>query len=152
MRLTIWRHGEAGPGSPDRSRTLTKGGVLALHRRVLDFANREICGAGQAPTRILHSPWVRTTQTAKVLGEVLGIHPESADGLAPGAGIASADPLLENNSRHTVLVGHQPFVSELIWFWLDACELPPLAPGGWATVELIASARGAAHLLDAEVG
>jgi len=99
-------------------------------------------------TVIVASPWRRTEQTATLLGAVLRLEPGSDPRLAPGTSISAVAELLEQHPAHVLMVGHQPTVSELLWYWLDSTQLPPLAPGGWATVSLDFPGRGMADLID----
>jgi phosphohistidine phosphatase SixA len=149
VRVTVWRHGEAGSAASDHERALTDRGRRELLIQAKEFATRSCAAGAQKPVAIHHSPWLRTTQTAGVLAGILAIPAAAFAGLAPGSTLADVDPALDSAERHIVLVSHQPLVSELLWFWLDSNDLPPLAPGGWATVDVIAHARGAADLLDA---
>ena len=148
MWVTVWRHGEAGAGSPDALRTLTSRGeesVVAASRVFLQaLREREV----PAVNRILASPLRRTEQTAGLLGSELHVEVTLDPALAPGAHVADVADLIGDNVEHALLVGHQPMVSELLWYWLDSSHLPPLAPGGWATVSLMVHGRGTAALVD----
>ena len=67
MIVTIWRHGEAGEAFADRRRELTDSG-----RDDISFGCQQfhLACAGRnmpAPDLILHSPWVRTRQTAELI-------------------------------------------------------------------------------------
>ena len=148
MWVTVWRHGESGPGIPDRERTLTPRGEASVSSAVAVYA-ASLADRGIAPvTDIVASPWRRTEQTAALLGAVLGLEPGSDPRLAPGTSVSAIAGLLEQHPAHVLMVGHQPTVSELLWYWLDSTQLPPLAPGGWATVALDFPGRGMANLID----
>jgi len=152
MRVTVWRHGEAGAALRDEDRALTNRGRRSLVSAALAF--NESCGA-PLPTRIHYSPLRRTEQTASVIGEqfpkaIMRVCPA----LAPGANLHDPQSFLlgqdaEDTSAHLILVTHQPFVSELIWYWLDDFNVPPIAPGGFCVMELLAPTRGGALLLQA---
>ncbi len=149
MRVTVWRHGEAGSAPSDRERALTDRGRRELITQAQEFVARSCAAGAQKPVAIHHSPWLRTTQTADVLAGILEVPVVAFATLAPGSTLVDVDQALDPGERHIVLVSHQPLVSELLWFWLDSIDLPPLAPGGWATVDITAHARGTADLLDA---
>ncbi len=72
----------------------------------------------------------------------------------PGGGVGDVDKALtqlnaRNNSiGHSVLVGHQPMVSELVDYYLgDHGKVPSLPPGGFVTMSLHVHARGCGELL-----
>ncbi len=148
MWVTVWRHGEAGPASPDRARTLTPRGESSLKSAIGVFAQTLEQSEALPVERIVASPWRRTEQTAALLGRKLGIEIELDPRLAPDNGVASAAELISELDGHIMLVGHQPTVSDLLWYWLDNSQLPPLSPGGWATVSLPCHGRGMATLSD----
>lgn len=116
MRLLLMRHGvaeDAGPstGFRDEPRALTPEGrerIIAAARGVLrlDLGIREI----------ISSPLVRCAQTARIVGDALGIAPALDDRLRPGCELdAVADLLLEHPGSECVLLcGHQPDMSGLV--------------------------------------
>ena len=154
MILTIWRHGTAEYASNDRLRELTTGG-----REDLGFGStrfRQAASLRNIPpvTTVLHSPWVRTTQTAQIIA--IALHtPEvvSEAALRPGGALAGVDTLVSSyiesdSQQHIVLVSHQPMVSNLVDRYLgDAGLVPPLPPGGLASMSLDVVAPGCARLL-----
>ena len=154
MILTIWRHGEAGDAATDRQRSLTARGIDEVGRGVAAFA---IACAQRAdiglPTRLLHSPWVRTTETARIIGRGLNMDSEEYLPLAPGATPDGLDRALASEAEiaadngHLLIVSHQPLVSRLIDFYLGAARVvPPLSPGGLAGLSLDPPAAGCATL------
>lgn len=149
MQITVWRHGEAGSAVVDADRPLTPRG----HQTVAEAAEnleKWLAANGEQPGVCRHSPLLRTTETAAVLARQWpGMKIEACPALAPGADPARSDSYLAAAGQALVLVGHQPFVSMLLAFWLDDTRLPTLMPGGHATVELIAPTRGGARLLHA---
>ena len=97
---------------------------------------------------LLQSPYRRTVETAKLLGELLrpgSLKVESS--LAPGARPEDFSESDYTGHGHVVMVSHQPFVSQAISLWTDDVTLAPLAPGGWSTLEITCLARGGATLL-----
>ena len=140
MILTIWRHGEAGSASRDEQRELTARGAddVGFGCRQLHQACE---GRGIAPpSHILHSPWLRTTQTAGIIAGAYS-HAElvSSEALRPGATPSEVDHCLATYAaaEHLLLVHHQPLVSGLLAHYLDdAGQVPFLTPGGFASLSL----------------
>jgi len=152
--LTIWRHGAAGSAISDELRELTPGGTDDVGYGCRQF--HDLCHArGIAhPDLVLHSPWVRTTQTAEIIdGAFTHALLRPLPALAPGGDVAGVDRALaaldaaSTPVGHLVLVGHQPLVSRLVEHYLGSRgEVPALSPGGLVTLELEAPARGCARL------
>ena len=108
MRIALLRHGIAGPGTgSDFDRELTSEGWHQLE----DLVDR-LDRVGWAPGSILHSPFVRTTQTASVLAARF---PEVT--VRPMAELAlhDLDDILMIAARHPdpILVGHEPTMGNL---------------------------------------
>jgi phosphohistidine phosphatase len=158
MIVTIWRHGEAGEAFADRRRELTGSG-----RDDIGFGCQQfhLACAGRnmpAPDLILHSPWVRTRQTAELIASAFAhatIRPEEAlrPGSEPAAVDAALDACMESQLKsaacpqHVVLVSHQPLVSRLVDNYLgETGSVPPLSPGGLATLELDVAATDGGRL------
>ena len=108
MRIALLRHGIAGSGAgADFDRELTSEGWLQLEQ-VLDGLQR----AGWSPGAILHSPFVRTTQTAAcVHARFPDVPLLTADELA----LPSLDAITMVAARHRdpLLVGHEPTLGNL---------------------------------------
>jgi phosphohistidine phosphatase SixA len=100
---------------------------------------------------VLTSPWLRTRQTAEILGVALKVSPREEGWLAPSAAVADAAPIFESPVEHLLLVSHQPLVSELLWYWLDSTSLAPLAPGGRASLWIADHGQGLGTLVSSEV-
>lgn len=152
MIVTIWRHGEAAQTVPDEQRHLTARGRSELASASEGFSAFLEAGELALPQRVYHSPLVRTRQTADILGEALGVATCPLPTLAPEAATVQelGSWLEQSQDEHVLLVGHQPFVSSLIWCLLDDRALPPLHPGGHAVLDLITGSRGGATLLRGE--
>ena len=111
---------------------------------------REWCDQSQSalPRRVVHSPLLRTTQTAELLLESLRLgKAQASDLLAPGRSDYADGAYLDFDQTHHLVVGHQPYLSWLIDVWCDADRLPPLMPGGFAVLSVLAPSRGGAELL-----
>jgi len=142
MILTIWRHGEAERGAPDRSRALTDTGCDDIGFGCRQF--HEACNTRDIPhpDTILYSRWVRTAQTAEIITAAF-THARALEepSLQPGGDIPAVDAvlagLLASSSApvHVLMVSHQPLVSRLVDHYLGVtAQAPPLTPGGLVTV------------------
>lgn len=150
MLVTVWRHGEAGAAPRDEDRALTERGQQSLALAVMNFQQWRDAQKLAPVSQIRFSPLVRTRQTAELLGKALSVDPETCAALAPGTDLFKPERFLPEGDGHTILVTHQPFVSQVIWHWLDDDRLEPILPGGWATLELLAPSRGGASLIGAK--
>lgn len=114
MQILVIRHAPAEDLSDlhasDGERPLTSKG----RRLFREFALR-IMKPDQAPELILHSPLVRTTQTAEILREVTGLPAESMRAesrIRPGMSVQQLiQAVQEYSERRIAVVGHNPDVS-----------------------------------------
>lgn len=154
MIVTIWRHGEAGLAVTDEVRELTAAGAddvsYGSHRINKHCELRDLA----TPDTILHSPLVRTLQTAEIIDAAFShaTLAESAE-LAPGGKLDQVDALVNqilqnpSNTGHLVLVSHQPLVTYLVNHWLgDRGRAPSLPPGGFVSLEMDVAGQGCASL------
>jgi phosphohistidine phosphatase len=125
MQLYILRHGiaeDARPGRSDSERALTPEGKEKL-RRVLDRAKR----AGTEPTLILTSPYVRAVETAKLAAQRLECRQAllETDALLPSSSPQAVWEEIRTHQRQEQLLlsGHEPLLSQLVAFLLDAPAL-----------------------------
>lgn len=144
MILTIWRHGTAAEGTNDRLRELTDAG-----RDDIGFGSQrfhEACVANNIlhPQAILHSPLVRTSQTADIIAAAF-THASviAVPTLQPGNKPSTVDKELSRfvdfrlQQQHIVLVSHQPLVSHLVEYYLGGSgSVPFLTPGGLVSLAL----------------
>ena len=153
MHVTIWRHGQAGMAASDRLRELTAQGRddvgLGCHQFHQHCESRGI----EHPALILFSEWGRTTQTAEIIANAFNhARLQRCPALIPGRSVEDVDAELEalleaNKEAHVILVSHQPLVSMLVDYYLAAPgSVPPLVPGGQATLELEIAGRGCGSL------
>lgn len=154
MYLTIWRHGEAGSAVTDRKRELTNQGTDDIGFGCHQFHNLCEQRGLPHPDLILYSEWIRAAQSADILASAFSHAAlEQCDALIPGRRPADVDTALElrlaqKAPDHMVLVSHQPLVSVLVDHYLaDAGKVPPLVPGGLATLELEMIGAGCATLV-----
>lgn len=137
--LTVWRHGEALPGRPDHSRSLSDRGRRDLEIGAAAFLAWLERRGLTAPDRLLFSRWLRTAQTSELLGAHWGLSGEAEESLIPGSAPMAVEAVLESTeipAEHCVLVSHQPLVSTLVNRWLGDDRVPPLTPGAFATLSL----------------
>ncbi len=127
MHVFVIRHGiaeDAELGQDDGERELTSDG-----RRKLKETVKRLRALDVSFKRVLTSPWARAAQTAKLLKSLSKEAPVETELLCqpPRAELLT---LLADGSTSTAIVGHQPWVSELV-AWLafgdtrhsDAIEL-----------------------------
>ena len=155
MIVTIWRHAEAGRAASDRERELTDAGMDDVGFACRQF--HDACRARQIPQpdRILHSPWVRTNQTADIIAAAF-THATLAptEVLQPGSDVKAVNNTLveigtgQDPQEHVLLVSHQPLVSYLLDHYLgESAVAPSLPAGGLATLALDTPARDCGRLL-----
>ena len=106
MELILWRHAEAEEGSDDLARALTRRGQQQAARMARWLRERLPHSA-----RVLCSEAVRAKQTASALTKSYEIAPV----LNPGASLPEVLRLINRlaDDEVVVLVGHQPWLSEL---------------------------------------
>jgi len=114
MQLFVIRHAiaeDAQPGQDDASRELTPDGERKLKKVVKGLRRLDI-----ELDRILTSPWRRATQSAILLQPLCDDAPLSTDLLAqsPKAELLA---LIAELSETTAVVGHEPWLGELV-AWL----------------------------------
>lgn len=102
---------------------------------------RSIIAAGMSPTLLLASPARRTRQTAEVLAAALGLADDRVRFI--DALYNAKSGVLEAELRRaapaasaTMLVAHNPGISELARILSANARLPPFPPAGWASFTL----------------
>jgi phosphohistidine phosphatase len=131
MELLIIRHAIAFERdrhrwADDAARPLSPAGIRRSRKSAAGL--KDLC---KAPDRLLSSPLIRASQTARILTEVAGWpRAEIAPELQPGQGPAAVLTLLsKDRSQRIAIVGHQPDLSAL----LTACLLKD---GGTVAIEM----------------
>jgi phosphohistidine phosphatase SixA len=145
VKLYVVRHGEAGPGLNDGSRSLTENG----HEQA------RLAGAllaQELPEIIIHSPKLRTRQTAAEIAACCAGAELAEDDrlLPPSSGREVADMVETGGGRSVVIVSHMPLVAELVgWFCRgDARDhrLHGFPPAGIVALEMDFAGAGAAAI------
>src|ERR1700723_1695817 len=116
MELLVIRHAiafvrDGRRWAADDTRPRLSGGIRRSRKAASGL--KELC---KAPDRLLTSPLVRATQTAKILTEVAGWpRAEIGSELRPGQDAAAVLALLsKDRSERIAIVGHQPDLSALL--------------------------------------
>lgn len=112
MEILILRHGLAERPSDDFddvARPISERG-----RRLLRRALHRVERMGLLPDAILCSPWLRAVHSADLLAELCDVEPESTPLLARAPGDELLQLLAASGAERVALVGHQPWLSELV--------------------------------------
>jgi len=133
------RHGEASwHASSDAERPLTENGVLRLRAALHDVQDRI-----DDIDLLIHSPYLRTTQTADIVCETLSVAQREVDSFwVPEANQTQALASLEAYTDQTLMVvTHNPLVSHLVGA-ICGTGIEPFDPGTIAAVDLEWPAEG----------
>ena len=148
MLVTLWRHGEAGQAASDAARELTVRGGEHVGMTVKAYKDWCQNTKVELPSYCAHSPLTRTCQTASILDAHLCFETlVSHDQLAPGQRSYSHGRFLQDDVAHQLIVGHQPYLSELINVWCDTAQYHGLSTSGVAIIRLLMPSRGGGALL-----
>ncbi len=124
--LYLIRHGQAHAGEPDKERRLTTLGQRQAHWVAQQFQDKKIY-----PDSVISSPAQRARQTAEIISNELGYSTEQLQ-LQPV--IYSGDQMriitiiraFESTWHQVFLVGHNPYLSELVYTLCQKkIQLPP---------------------------
>ena len=147
MRLYVMRHGVAmdrhDPASPsDPERPLTADGTERTRLAVLGLAS-----LGVHVERVLSSPYLRATQTAAIVADLLTVPRvpvETNMALAPEQPVDEAVVQVQaGTARATVVVGHAPELDALIARLVGATQpLTALKKAGVAVVDVRGTGGG----------
>jgi phosphohistidine phosphatase len=138
MEIILFRHGPAAERDPhrwpdDAERPLTKEGIRETHE-----AARGLARLVDSVARVISSPALRARDTARAVHEALEVAAPVAfwDELAPERSAAEALSRLRESADAdpSVLVGHEPVLSELVGLALsgDAVSAVHLSKAGAA--------------------
>ena len=148
MLLTLWRHGQAAYSRPDSERQLTERGVEHVQATVGLYQSLCQQQGLSMPALCIHSPYVRTQQTASLIASELGLSAVASQALlAPGQTDYVSGDYLSEESGHQLVVGHQPYLSQLIDVWCDTSSHTSVSTSGFAIIELTVPCRGGGELL-----
>lgn len=118
MKLYLMRHGTALSPHPGAERQLTAEGREEAQVSA-DFLARHAPGI----RRIFHSGVSRAEETARIVGEKLGLSVEHHPNMQEGDPAAHTAPLIESLSEDTLLVGHFSHIPRLAsWLLLRGEE------------------------------
>lgn len=115
MQLYVIRHAiaeDAAPGQDDASRDLTETGERKFRAVV-----KGLRSLGWTFDRVLTSPWLRAKRTAKLLEPVSEEAPIETELLTDSPGRELLALLAEKAAPSLAVVGHEPWLSELVQ-WL----------------------------------
>jgi phosphohistidine phosphatase len=135
FELVFFRHGIAADTVPDSSRPLTEEGIRKTYGSAEGLKKMAI-----PFDRVFTSPWLRASQTAAILSEVLMTPaPEEMPELAGDHTATELLEALQSCQGHSfLLVGHQPLLGDSIATLLGApgrCEID-LRKSGACSVHL----------------
>jgi phosphohistidine phosphatase len=141
LRVHLLRHAHAGDpeawSGDDALRPLTRKG-----RQQCELLGAFLDARGVRPDVIVTSPKVRATQTAELVAATLGMTVRVDDRLAAGFGRRELWDLLDGlGAREPMLVGHDPDLTELLGYLIDAAGVP-LRKGALATVDVAMQPAG----------
>jgi phosphohistidine phosphatase len=128
VRVLVVRHAEAASGEPDELRTLTPVG-----REQARELGKRLAATGVGT--VLTSPLLRARETAKAIGDAVGVAPEVEELLAPGATFAGVLAAVADRAEPVVVVGHQPDCGQIV-AELTNREPPPFPPAGVVELDL----------------
>ena len=132
LDLVIFRHGEAQPFVVrDEERALTTYG----QSRVRKQANL-LVDIGFKPDEIVHSPFVRTTQTADICQEVLRAPSIRSDNCLLHGGYPEKVPLIFAPAKSLLLVSHMPLVGRLVQYLCPRSEVYGLPVAGFVRLSI----------------
>jgi phosphohistidine phosphatase len=141
LRLHLLRHAHAGDpeawSGDDALRPLTRKG-----RQQCELLGAFLEGHGIRPDVIVTSPKVRASQTAELVAATLGMTVRVDERLGGGFGRRELWDLLDGlGAREPMLVGHDPDLSELLGYLIDAAGVP-LRKGTLATIDVAMEPAG----------
>lgn len=129
--IVILRHGEAEPFEMrDEQRALTDYGRSRARQQA-----ELLSDSGFVPTEIVHSPYVRTTQTAEICQTVFQAPEMRSDhGLLHSAHPEQVPFILEGATT-ILLVSHMPLVGRLIQYLCPRSEIYGLPVAGFVRLK-----------------
>jgi phosphohistidine phosphatase len=135
-RVHLVRHAHAGDplswAGPDAARPLTgKGRTQAARLGAL------LVAAGVRPERILSSPKVRARETADIVAAALDMSAVLDERLAEECDLDELEAVLTSSgAREVMIVGHDPYLSDLLTELLGAAGGQAMPKGAIATLDV----------------
>jgi phosphohistidine phosphatase len=134
-RIHLLRHAHAGDAfawiGDDDLRPLTKKGRRQSERLGAFLEAHDV-----RPDVIVSSPLVRAQQTAEIVAGSLGMTVRLDERLGSGFGRRELWALLDElGAREPMFVGHEPDLSALVAYLIDAADIP-MKKGALATIDL----------------
>lgn len=129
MNIYLMRHGlavdvgEKGVGK-DFARMLSADG-----RRKTRILSKMLVRAGVQPERLFTSPLVRAVETAGIFSDEAGndLIAEPKDFLKPNVDFSEVTSFLGKiSAKSLMLIGHEPDLSSLAWYWIAGSGRPGL--------------------------
>jgi phosphohistidine phosphatase len=121
MKLCVMRHGDAANGPDDGARPLSAQGEAEAKN-----AGRFLAKIGEIPDIVLHSPLLRSRQTAEGVVRAAGVNRSlrARSGIAPDDDpeAFARDLSALGHEGRVLVVTHQPFISALASFLLSDAE------------------------------
>lgn len=130
LDLVILRHGEAEPyAGSDADRELTERGKLETRKQT-----EKLLEIGFAANEIIHSPYIRTYQTANICSELMPTAVmKSHSGLMHSADVNQI-PYLMNQQNSLLMVSHMPLVARIVNFLCPGTEIYGFSVSGFARI------------------
>jgi phosphohistidine phosphatase len=148
LDLVIMRHGEAEPfAASDAERPLTGPGRLVVENQA-----RLLESGDFSPEQIIHSPFLRTTQTAEIMGSIFSSAMLSADTALLDSSDPAQVPYIWQGVESILLVSHMPLVGRLTHYLCPQSDIRGLSVAGFVRLEVNKSSLDARLVCDASGG
>jgi phosphohistidine phosphatase len=146
LELYLLRHADAGDPeawtAPDSARPLSPKGIAQSERLAALLKS-----VGFAPDAILTSPKIRAAETARIVGEALGVEVREDARLAGDVRLSALQDLVAGaDVSRLMIVGHDPDFSELAGALSGTDDLP-MRKGALCRVDLELPLRRGAGVL-----
>ena len=130
--IVILRHGEAEDyAGSDAQRQLTAKGITDTNLQM-----QRLVEQGFKPDVIMHSPFVRTTQTAEICQQHFPDATLSAKSGLMHSAQPEQVPMLWQNYDSILLVSHMPLVARLLLYLIPSSDIFGFAVSGYVHIEV----------------
>ena len=148
LLLTLWRHGEAGSASSDAVRELTDRGRVEVSAMASDFSAWLDAAGLPMVAKLYTSPLIRAQQTAALFAQHgCSERPEICSELVPEAIPEGFADSVFDDDTHVVAVTPPASCARAAAVVRDYATPAPLAPAGYATLQVTSLERGGATVL-----